>query len=128
MSYIVDTDVLINVSHNVEADISFVRQSRTSYISVITATELLHGVRNNNELKITNKLIDHYNILHINEQISEQAYQQAYQLVKGYFLSHSLLINDALIAATAIHYGYTLVTHNIKHFRVVAKLKLHQPV
>jgi len=124
MSYIVDTDVLINVSHNVEADISFVRQSRTSYISVITATELLHGVRNNNELKITNKLIDHYNILHINEQISEQAYQ----LVKRHFLSHSLLINDALIAATAIHYGYTLVTHNIKHFRVVAKLKLHQPV
>ena len=124
MSYIVDTDVLINVSHNVEADISFVRQSRTSYISVITATELLHGVRNNNELEITNKLIDHYNILHINEQISEQAYQ----LVKGYFLSHSLLINDALIAATAIHYGYTLVTHNIKHFKVVAKLKLHQPV
>ncbi|PIZ64466.1 VapC toxin family PIN domain ribonuclease [Candidatus Roizmanbacteria bacterium CG_4_9_14_0_2_um_filter_39_13] len=124
MSYIVDTDVLINVSHNVEADISFVRQSRTSYISVITATELLHGVRNNNELEITNKLIDHYNILHINEQISEQAYQ----LVKSYFLSHSLLINDALIAATAIHYGYTLVTHNIKHFKVVAKLKLHQPV
>jgi len=124
MSYIVDTDVLINVSHNVEADISFVRQSRTSYISVITATELLHGVRNNNELEITNKLIDHYNILHINEQISEQAYQ----LVKSYFLSHSLLINDALIAATAIHYGYTLVTHNIKHFKVVAKLKLHQPI
>ena len=124
MNYIVDTDVLINVSHNVEADISFVRQSRTSYISVITATELLHGVRNNNELKITNKLIDHYNILHINEQISEQAYQ----LVKRHFLSHSLLINDVLIAATAIHYGYTLVTHNIKHFKVVTKLKLHQPV
>ena len=37
--------------------------------------------------------------------------------MQSFYLSHGLLIPDALIAATALEYDWTLYTKNIRHFR-----------
>jgi predicted nucleic acid-binding protein len=43
--------------------------------------------------------------------------RRAYHLMKTYARSHALHTLDALIAATAIEEGFTLVSKNRKHFR-----------
>ena len=45
----------------------------------------------------------------------------------SYFLSHGLLIPDALIAATALEQGLALYTKNLRHFQVIASLTLIRP-
>ena len=67
-------------------------------ISVITYLELVVGCRNKREQREAQKLPTRFNLLHINDFISAQAKE----LVEKYFLSHGLLIPDALIAATAL--------------------------
>ena len=43
----------------------------------------------------------------------------------SFSLNHSLAIPDALIAATALHHDVALYTFNIKDFRFIPGLKLH---
>jgi hypothetical protein len=43
------------------------------------------------------------------------------------FLSHGLLIPDALIAATALEFNLTLCTKNIRHFQMIPDLELFRP-
>lgn len=50
----------------------------------------------------------------------------AVALVRRYFHSHSMQLADALIAATALEYGFALATGNAKHFEVVEGLALHK--
>lgn len=40
---------------------------------------------------------------------------------------HGIRTPDALIAATALHHGLTLVTRNVKHFRHLPKLRVRPP-
>jgi len=41
------------------------------------------------------------------------------QLVDAYALSHGMQLADALIAATALEHGTTILTSNAKHFNAV---------
>ncbi len=59
-------------------------------------------------------------------QIDEQVSAKARQLVEDYYLSHGLLIADSLIAATAIVFGETLATKNMRDFRFIPELTLAQ--
>jgi len=52
---------------------------------------------------------------------------RAYQLMHSFFLSHGLLIPDALIAATALELGLTLCTKNIRHFQMIENLEVFRP-
>lgn len=45
----------------------------------------------------------------------------------SYFLSHGLLIPDALIAATAVEEGLTLFTRNLRHFQMIPGLTAIAP-
>ncbi|GAB4159030.1 MAG: hypothetical protein Fur0046_38490 [Cyanobacteria bacterium J069] len=49
---------------------------------------------------------------------------RATQLLQDYFLSHGLLIPDALIAATAIEHQIPLLTKNQRDFRFISDLTL----
>jgi predicted nucleic acid-binding protein len=53
--------------------------------------------------------------------------QQAYDLIAQYGKSHGMVIPDALIAATALVEGLPLVTHNDRHFIMIAGLQIHRP-
>jgi predicted nucleic acid-binding protein len=47
--------------------------------------------------------------------------------MQRFYLSHGLLIPDALIAATALDYGITLYTKNVRHFRMISGLTVVRP-
>ncbi len=96
---IIDTDVLIwYLRGNVNAYKVITKQSGFS-LSVITYMELVQGMRNKRELHEFQKAVKSWiaTVLPINEAISEKA--KSY--VEQYFLSHSLELADALVAATA---------------------------
>ena len=89
-------------------------------LAVITVMELYQGMGDKTELAQMKKRIKHYDVIHIDKLISAQAVE----LIATYKLSHGLCIPDALIAATAIHHGYAVLTRNISDFKIFAGLKV----
>jgi predicted nucleic acid-binding protein len=57
----------------------------------------------------------------------ESGVSQRRALMDTFFLSHGLLIPDALIAATALEHGLTLYTRNVRDFQMVPSLVVKQP-
>lgn len=53
--------------------------------------------------------------------------ERALSAFAQHHLSHGLGLLDALIAATAIGLGATLVTYNLKHYRMLTSLRMEQP-
>ena len=53
--------------------------------------------------------------------------RRAYSLMMTFARSHRLHAFDALIAATAIESGLTLVSKNRKHFQMISELSLVLP-
>ena len=90
------------------------------HLSVISYIELLQGMRNKNELRELRKALNewHANVLFISEEISAKALF----LIETFYLSHSLTLADALIAATAVSYGIAIFTGNDRHYRMIAGL------
>jgi predicted nucleic acid-binding protein len=91
-------------------------------MSIITMMELILGARNKNEIKNMQKAFRKIEIININEEISELAYD----LILHYNKSHNLYINDAIIAATAIINKTTLITLNISDFRFIPGISLYE--
>lgn len=124
---LIDSDILIDAAHNKTEAIAFlrglenIRQSMS--ISVVTYLELIVGCRNKQEQREVQKLSTRFNFLHISESILTRAKD----LVEMYFLSHGLLIPDALIAATALENDITFFTKNIRHFQMIEGLKVNRP-
>jgi predicted nucleic acid-binding protein len=83
--------------------------------------ELILGARNKKEIENMQKAFRKIEIVNINEEISELAYD----LILQYNKSHNLYINDAIIAATAIITKTTLVTLNISDFRFIPGISLY---
>jgi predicted nucleic acid-binding protein len=56
--------------------------------------------------------------------VSAAVSDRAMQLIDTYALSHSLQLGDALIAATALEHGFTVLTANTKHFSPIDGLRI----
>jgi predicted nucleic acid-binding protein len=84
---------------------------------------LIAGARNQREVTDLDVLISAFEQFPPNEQIA----RQAYALMMAFARSHGLHALDALIAATAIENGFTLVSKNRKHFQIIGKLSLEVP-
>ncbi len=82
--------------------------------------ELVVGCRNKSEVQTLNRFLSKFQKMEITSQISDRATQ----LMQEYFLSHGLLIADALIAATAIENEIALLTKNQSDFRFIKALHL----
>ena len=114
---IFDTDILIWFHWGDDEAERAIRSTplERRFISIITYLELVQGVRNKAELKSLQETITGagFNILPANEVISWLAknYMENYKLKSG------IGIYDALIAATASHYGRTVFTGNFKYFK-----------
>jgi len=91
-------------------------------MSAMTWGELMVGAKNKQEIRGLKNLMKSWDagIIHFDEGISVRALN----LVTDFWLSDSLNINDALIAATAIEHQLMLLTGNAKHFRCVPALEL----
>ncbi|MDR0760952.1 MAG: type II toxin-antitoxin system VapC family toxin [Treponema sp.] len=123
MNYIIDSCILIDHLRGIK-NIDFLRKDKRNHIkmSIITMMELILGARNKKEVENIQKAFGKIEILNINDEISELAYDLIFQYNK----SHNLLINDAIIAATAITNKTTLVTLNVSDFRFVPKISLYK--
>lgn len=124
MPYLVDTDILIDVSRNNQAAIDFLDQLDDSWsVSIITALELVVGARNKKEVAEIDQLVGSYPAIPLTPAIGNSSYSLLRQFAK----SHGLRVFDSLIAATALEDDLTLVTRNKKHFRMISTLKLLVP-
>ena len=117
---IIDTDVLIwylrgniNAKKIVFANIPF-------KISVINYLELIQGMQDKSELRTLQKQLNKWSteIIQINDHISTYAMF----LVENYYLSHSMEMADAIIAATALVTNETILTANHKHYGYVPNI------
>ena len=124
---LIDTDILIDFSHEIFAAEQFLETLRNSgetlAISAITRMELVEGCRNKRELIEVIEFLGEFELIHLSEQIS----QKAIELIERYKLSHGLLIPDAIIAATAIMMNSELYSKNARHFKMIKELKVTKP-
>lgn len=113
---LIDSDVLIDAARgHPEATAFLFNQTRAFriQISTISAMELIVGCRNKIELSQTKRFLETLRILSVERNISDKAYD----LIQLFTLSHGLMIPDALIAATALDNGLTLMTKTRVTFR-----------
>ena len=118
----IDTDVLIwYMRGNFKAK-AVVEKLNSFFISVVTYMELVQGMRNKRELILLRSALRKWNvkILFINEDISAKSMF----LVEQHYLSSSLVLADALIAATAVANGLKLLTGNTKHYKIIKNLEV----
>lgn len=117
---IIDTDVLIWYLRGNHAARTLVEDNVPFSISAVTYMELVQGMKDKAEFRAFQKQIRAWStdIMHIDSEISARAVFY----VQQYWLSHSMMMADALIAATAVRNGDTLCTANEKHYRFVPLL------
>ncbi len=119
---LIDTDVLIwYLRGNDKARRTIEHAGRFS-ISVVTYMELVQGMANKRELAMFRREMRAWeaDVIYIDHEISSKAMLY----VEEHFLSHSLQLADALIAATAIQCGLPLLTANGRHYRIIKELEL----
>ena len=117
---ILDTNILIEILKNNKDTIKIVEQFSLHYISEITKMELFYGAFNKQELNKLNKFISLFELVPINESISNIVSKLIYTYAK----SHNLTIPDAIIASTAIELNLPLFTYNIKDFHFIDDIKI----
>ena len=118
---VLDTNVLIEILKDNHSTIKKIQSFNCSLaISSITVMELFYGALNKAEVKKLEKFVALFEIIDINETIS----QQSTILVKTYAKSHNLDIPDGLIASTALVLDAPLFTYNLKDFRFIDGLEL----
>lgn len=119
---LIDTDVLIWYLRGDENALSLLLNIQEFCISSITYMELVQGMKDKRELKILQKTLKQWNVktIYVNEEISAKALFY----VEEHFLSHSMQLADAMIAATCSSYGMDLITANDKHYKVVKDLSI----
>jgi predicted nucleic acid-binding protein len=121
---LIDTDVLIWYLRGNKKAKKIITGNIPFRISVFTYLELIQGIKNKTELKVLQKYFNKWSveIIQINETISTRAMF----LVEDYFLSYSLELSDAMIAATALEKKETLVTANDKHYKYIPNIQIQK--
>jgi predicted nucleic acid-binding protein len=121
---LIDTDVLIWYLRGNSNAQNIIINNIPFKISVINYMELIQGMKSKNELRILQKYLKKWTveIIQINEHISTRAMF----LVEGHFLSHSLGLSDAIIAATSLERQEILLTANDKHYKFIPNIQVRK--
>ncbi len=128
MGILIDASVLIEVERG-NLDLAGKikgREEEEFYLSVITASELLHGVWRANDSKVRARrsafveaILERFPILSIDLAVARIHAQLWAELsAKGIAIGS----HDSWLSASCIAYGYTLVTGNIREFKKVPGL------
>ena len=123
--YLIDADILISLSRGNRAIQDRMNRAGLSHcvISEITLAELYVGAYKMGKKRlepILRFLEETFTIVPLSSAIKTYAKTRAYLESTGNRLENM----DLFIAATALANGYTLVTHNTRHFARVPRLKL----
>ena len=114
MSLLVDTDVLIWHLRGYPQAARRLGSLAALQLSAVRYMELLQGMRNKAELAALTKMLEQRAaaVLPLTPAITHRAVA----LLEARVLSHGLQMADALVAATGLEHGLTLLTGNVKHF------------
>jgi predicted nucleic acid-binding protein len=131
MPFLIDSNVLIDVSRGNSAAIKYVDRLADAWaLSQVSAMELIVGARDKRHLAMIDGFLSTYPVVPLSESIGAEAYR----LLKSYAKSHGLHVFDSLVAASAIEVAasaiekdLTLVTLNRKHYQMIDGLKLEVP-
>ncbi len=117
---LIDTDVIIWYMRGSEKARDYLDSNPRFHLSVVTYMELVQGMRNKQELRALRRALRNWKakIIYINEEISSKAMFY----VEQHYLSHSVQLADALIGATAVSYGLSLLTGNDKHYKIIKEV------
>ena len=114
----IDTCIVIdyiNGKVNIEQNLS----SKYCFNSIVDM-EVLVGVKNKRDLHTTNKKLNIFQNISIDQDVLELARE----LLNKYVLSHNMGIYDAIIAATCLVYELPLWTYNKKDFKFIDGIEL----
>lgn len=121
---LLDTDVCIDVLRKHESALAwFSTLTEAPGIPGFVALELVLGCRDRDELRRVRGFVSKFSVVWPQQKDLDKAVMD-YAPLK---LSHGIGGMDALIAATVIGRGDTLLTLNIRHFRVIPDLKIETP-
>ncbi|NPE31518.1 type II toxin-antitoxin system VapC family toxin [Methanococcoides sp. SA1] len=121
---IIDSDVLIWYLRGNENARTVIEKTIPFSISVVTYIELLQGMKDKNEYVLFQKQLQRWEteIIQIDSQISVRAMFY----VQEYTLSHSMMMADALIAATVVRNSETLLSANYKHYKFIPNIEIER--
>ncbi|MBR5550144.1 MAG: type II toxin-antitoxin system VapC family toxin [Kiritimatiellae bacterium] len=117
---IFDTDVMIWAFRGNGKALDAIDEATTRSISSVTYMELLQGVRNKTEMLSMKRFLSTlgFATLPVTAEISTRAIS----IMESSALKSDLGVCDALIFATALENGDTLLSGNAKHFKEVPLL------
>lgn len=122
---LIDTDVMIWYARGHAGAQARLDAIQPWQISVITYLELAQGCRDKGELRRLQLGLIHKAATQI-WPLTPTISDRAVALIDSYALSAGLRLADALIAATALDLGLTLLTGNAKHFGMIQELSLER--
>ena len=119
MIELLDTSVIVDYLRNRPAAVAYLENTlEAQVVSVIVVTELYGGVREGAERAVLDTLLAAFPIWPVTDSIAKEAGL----LWRRYRPSHGVGLADALLAATTLAHGTTLVTLNRKHFPMLPDL------
>ena len=121
---LVDTDVLIWHLRGLPKATQRLDRLSGITVSAITWLELLQGFRNQTEMLAVQKSLDMRGAKRL--PITPAITDRAIELMEAFALSHGMRLGDALIAATAIEHGLTVLTGNVRHFSPIESLQIER--
>ena len=120
VSFLIDTDVLIDFFRGYNKAVTFVNTNSTRIVlSSIVVAELYAGVKGEEELSALENFVFLFRIIPVTSEIAKTG-----GLYKNYYgKSHGVGLADAIIAATCIIENAELKTLNVKHYPMIKGLR-----
>ncbi|WP_456394450.1 PIN domain-containing protein [Thermococcus sp.] len=121
--YLIDTDIIIYILRGVKGSKEFLLDLSKEglFLSVISMAEIFSGRETKDPVKHEKilRFLSHFEVVPLTQEIA---------ILGGAIRrDYPVGLADALIAATAVHKGLTVVTYNTKHFEKVEGLKILKP-
>ena len=124
---LIDTDVLVWFFRGRESARAALAECASVELSAVSYMELAQGVRDKSELLGLRRAIGEngWRVIPVSESVSHRAVLY----VERHALAHGVRLADALIAATAVEAGETLMTANVRHYRFLPDIDVrhYQP-
>lgn len=115
MSYLLDTNFVIGLLRGVRSyweHLDRLVEEAVPAISAVTRSEIFAGCHPHEE-RATQNLLDHLDTIPVHAPIADLAGRYVYRFRDRGLILH---LEDALIGATAVLEGFTLITRNADHF------------
>jgi len=122
--YLIDTNVMIDIQRGYTPALAwFASISELPSIPGFVVMELIQDAQNKQQVCKVLQMVAPLPIVWPTETDCARALSD----FTAYHLSHNVGLIDALIAACSVGRNATLLTFNVKHYRVIPGLSLEQP-